>query len=240
MKTPVKKFLINVARISIAYLFIIIIGFSFASCSSASSIDTVLSVEYNLEEIDAYIKPRNTHKLAEAPPLSIEDILFYHDLDAKYPIEIFRICDNTAYTVYKISDGGYYYVFWTFAYPSDSGRDASEDIDWADKEYLCVLFSIYIDSDPSDQLDYAAIQPGTTSLSDLIEMDANIDRRFTVPYDYYYYLNRNDVLQVRCKLGELYEDNAGSAENIIVESVSVIPRDESSGYLAYINDEDLP
>ena len=94
-------------------------------------LENVLSRSYDIVELESYIKSRDVHIPFNNPDGS-EKLLFYHELNEKFPVEVLRYgrkSQTTAYSVYRVTQGGYYYVFWTHA-----TLNQEEPADWEDKD----------------------------------------------------------------------------------------------------------
>ena len=204
------------------------------------SLEQLLTTEYDLAQLEEDIKPGNTIRAGSAYfPFDLADILFYKDLDAKYPIEVFRDAGDAAYTVYRVTQGGYYYVFWSFAYPKEEMPSYLGKKDWADKDHLCVYFSTYIPGSKG-LLAFSSLKVGTTTLADVLALDpqseyCDLSYRCTCCY-----WSRDYALQIYYRSGSNFLGDPRSAGNVIVKDIRIVPREESVGLISNILEKDLP
>lgn len=213
-----------------------------SSIDEADSLDAVLMQVYDLVELENFIKPRNANVASLA---EFDGILYYDELNAQFPVEVIRYGDDTTdipYTVYKVSGGGYYFVFWSWAYPKDQA-DALRNKTDAHKntEYMCVYFSAYIGANKSI-LDFMSLKPGTSTAEDVRKIDADFDYvslsrgRFS-----YSLLNDKKVLEIKYTHKNTAEaDDIFSFEDLVVQEVKIISIDDSPSCYRLIWQEDFP
>lgn len=221
---------------------------SLVSCKTEStsefpdgqSLENLLTKEYDLNDLESFIKIGNTNRLAYPDkPLDIKNIVFYHDLDREYPIEVFRIADDygsAAYTVYKVSQGGYYYVFWSFAFPEDETEPVC---DWSDTEHMCVFFSTHIGKPRNNILQYLSIHPGRSTAADVLALDPNSEYLDMSYERSYCFLNQKYALGITYKKQELYKESP-DFEHLVVDRIEIVPREDIRGCIGFISPEDLP
>ena len=171
----------------------------YVTLDDTTPLEEALTVSYPLEELKAYFYPANWdvhwQNYAELP--------WVHDA---FPIEIMR---SNYYTVYRVEEGGYFYVFW----------------DGYHNGYPYVRFSSYI---PGDQTlhDLADIEIGVTTLEDLLQ----IDHRVTYSGDelcLWAYLNAEEVLRILYKAEYGYDEMGNFTHyGFYVTSIEVFPRDD--------------
>ena len=154
------------------------------SGSGGSALD-LLTVSYPLEELRAYFLPAHWDQLNPTVRLRVEDV------SEAYPFELFReggehddpYTEPYPYTVYRVEEGGYYYVFF-----------------WNGEVY----FSLYLTAATRD-LDLDALL-AVQSLEELKALDDQYElpKYCSMPRTYTY-LNADEVLMIS------YEDYSDSA-----------------------------
>ena len=127
------------------------------------ALDTALTQQHDLAKLDSYIQNRNAK---DAHLGEFAGVLYYDELNAQFPIEIIRYGDsaeNLPYTIYKVAQGGYYYVFWSWAYPQEDAGDLRNKLNAsASKEYMCVYFSAYI-KEAKSEFAFSSLKIGTST-----------------------------------------------------------------------------
>ena len=186
-----------------------------------NSIYKELTAEYSIEELKSFF---NDHSINE----DFEDnkqLLLFSEVDRKYPVEILR---DKKYTVYKVEQGGFFYVFWIDSF--------SDKVDGSESE-LCVYFTAYFTSDRTMDL-FAAISPGLSTAEDVKEIDASLELSFLRSSGIYSYsfLDDNTILQIEYDAGEEIKGD----EDLIVKDISTIPRKTAPSVIGTILSEDLP
>ena len=195
----------------------------------------LLTKTYNLQELEAYIKPGNARN-AFSPYREWAYPLQYEELNARYPVEVFRTHEDVAYTVYNVSQGGYYYVFWGFFFPNEEARSGTND--WSDKEHACVYFSTYIGKSV-DVFRYLKLRIGTT-YGDVMILDPNNEYCTTANRRSCSYLNDKYVLLITYRAIDNFSDAPDSPESIVVSRIEIVARNMSPSYFQHIYSCDLP
>lgn len=187
-----------------------------------------LTRDYDLNELRQFFEGCNINEYL----ISVSDIvpLTFSEVNMKFPVEIIRSAD---YSLYKVRQGGYYYVFWYSGHSTGSSQRPDEPV---------VYFSGYLSSDlPISQFD--SIKPGTSTAEDVKRMDPSVEIARVLPsgssvahlYSFSY-LNEETVLQIE------YE-NSGSIDgyhDLIVKTINVIARTEAPSRYGLIFPGDLP
>lgn len=183
---------------------------------------SVLTREYDLESLKGYFEERQMDWL-EFFQNDVRKI-YYEDVNKDYPIEAIRPGGVSAY---KVSQGGYYYVFWS---------DASAD-DTAETDDLWMYYSVYL---PSSEpfVDYDILKTGISTAEDVKKLSPSFEMYYTEfggLYSYIY-LNKEEILEIEYQIrgeGKSYKD-------LIVDNIMVISRTGSNSHFASVNSTDLP
>lgn len=205
----------------------------------SQTLDKLLTAQYDLHELEAFTKPYSISRLGY-DTFDYENIVYYSDLDREYPIEVFRVADlqnsSGAYTVYKVTQGGYYYVFWSFAYPVDVS-DSGINRDWTDREHMCIYFCTYINGN-NNIIKYLPIRTGESTAADVLSLDPNSEYINLSYIRTYSYINEKYALMVVYKRQSPARSN--DLKYSIVKEVSIVTREGSNSCIGLIFPEDLP
>ena len=196
-------------------------------------LDRMLTAEYSLQELDDFIRPGHTN----IPSYLVENqILFYDEVDSRFPIEILQHYEDdgmiTDYTVYKVLEGGYYYVFWRRAY--EQAADDTNSIDKNDPGVFCVHFSTYI-SAPKNISEFKSLKPGVSTIVDVQKLDPYFEvASLSSGLFTHSHLDPGHVLEIE------YSAPYESYEKLVIKSIAVVPIEKATSLYRCILKEDLP
>ena len=186
--------------------------------------DDLLTQTYDIDELNKYIKNKNATNLRAA---DFEDFLYYEELNSKFPVELIRYGGNLPYTVYKVNQGGYYYVFWSWAYP----KELEGEIDKSSKEYMCVYFSAYINEGKSKSA-FNSLEIGISTAEDVKNIDPYVEfvslsgRGFLS----YSWLNPKEIIEITYSYKESEDPNKpyDPYKSQVVKEVNIIPIEKAA------------
>ncbi len=148
----------------------------------------------------------------------------------KFPIECLRQTDSgSLYSVYKVKEGGFYYVFWIIINDSE---DYNKTVDWS------VYFTAYLPTSIKlTQDDFNSIIPNSSTAEDVAVIDPNFELCF--------YLSRAIVSSSLLEDGSVMEicydlEKLGSRADLIVTSKEIVSRAVATSRLAAVYPYDLP
>ena len=156
-------------------------------------------------------------------------------INEKFPIEYTReISTVVSYSVFKVDEGGYYYVFWSSNYPvvKQAVIESSE----ARGE---VLFTVYFESLPQLN-DFNMLEIGMSTAEDVSRISSAFELSFamSVGPQSFSLLNDGSVLHI------MYERNTNtkSREDLLIRQIRIMSKEDaqSVSYLASIIRDDLP
>lgn len=187
------------------------------------TLEEALTKEYDLDALRAFFE---SSKENERIGLDSEgSLLSFGEVNEQFPIEVIR---SGGYSVYQVSQGGYFYVFWVK--PFDGDPD-STDLEPS------VYFSAYLPSglDPSA---FDSLTPGVSTAEDVKSIDPSFELNFlqsrgTFSYSF---LSEESVLEIEYTItgeGTGYKD-------LVVKSMTVEPREDSPSRYGAILPMDLP
>lgn len=187
------------------------------------ALQDALTKEYDLHELEEYFKNRNINEnivLNTTAP-----VLSYSEVDKKYPVEVTRA---EGYSVYRVSQGGYFYVFWTEAQGEYMGTE---------NENMYVYFSSYLTS-PVNQNDFSILRFGESTAADVKKIDPNMELCFLLSNGTfsYSYLDDTTILQVEYT----HEGEINRYDDLIVKNVTVASKSSTPSRYNSILLGDLP
>lgn len=182
--------------------------------------------EYSINELQSFFGKMSLNEvigfgnLEEFSPLTILEV------NKQFPIKCLR-GSGSRYTIYKVKEGGYFYVFWIF--PSG---DRGEDM-----KTLRVYFTVYLDSLKKEG-EFTSIKPAISTAQDVYEVDPAVEFYFGASSGPRTYSLLENGKIVRIIYERCFEQK--DKQGLLVKEVDIVSRDENSCWLATILPEDLP
>ncbi|MBR5570399.1 MAG: hypothetical protein IKW10_05845 [Oscillospiraceae bacterium] len=189
---------------------------------------TMPTREYPLYDLRNFFEQKNNN--GSISPHSKVSSLYFEDVNSKYPVEFVR---SGHYSFYKVTEGGYYYVFWVKSSKFDGNQiiEYPDQLNWE----LSVYSTAYFSSVKSKDL-FNTLTPGMSTIEDVKAIDSDFDLvliRSSGVFSYSY-LNDNQLLEIK------YKTTADSADNWIVEEFTIVPRSSAGSRYSVILSKDLP
>lgn len=184
-----------------------------------SSTDS-LTNEYDLIELLSFFENSNVKLVFDTN----KEGLTFSEVNNKYPIEITR---STGYSIYKVVQGGFFYVFWA------KQLDVNDNV----TSEPVVYFSSYLPSNPSvPKIDSLVL--GISTAQDVREIDPYFELSFLHSSGVfsYSYIDANTLLEIEYE----YHENISDYEDLIVKKITQVPRNSSTSQFSIIFPNDLP
>ena len=145
------------------------------------SLETSLTNEYDLDELKSFFMGSNENEEIMFEVNS--KMLTFSEVNRRYPVEVLR---TGGYSVYKVSQGGYFYVFWV-----------SQSIGNTQNSEPSVYFSAYLSSDVFMN-SFDSLIPMINTAEDVKKIDPNFELSFLISHGIfsYSYLNEQNLLEV--------------------------------------------
>ena len=210
-------------------------SFSGFPADNTTSLSDILSNTYALQDFYDYFGTISTHERImyasnrDDVPISITDV------DKTFPIECIRQGGEISYySVYKVSEGGYFYIFW------NSSANLANDFDLLQQaKSATVYFTAYLPS-LKEFSNFVSIKEGISTAEDVAVIDPALELSFSSSSGIRSFSLMSDgtVLEVQYKRGTV----VGSRKDLVVESMNLISKEpaRSASYLASIAPDDLP
>ena len=182
-----------------------------------------LTKEYDLNELRLFFKDSRANENGVLG--SDKPALMFREVDHRYPVEILR---TGGYSVYRVRQGGYFYVFWVTPLAGDADRSNGEP---------SVYFSAYLASDISPDL-FDSVTPGISTAEDIRKIDPSFELSFLISngtYSYSY-LNDESVLQIEYAL----QGNVDGYDDLIVKEKMIVARASAPTRYSALLSSDLP
>lgn len=189
------------------------------------SINNTISInekmdEYSLNELNSYFGKYSSQERSVFNIVGKEKDYLIETVNLKFPIQILRFNQNSYYSIYRVSEGGFFYVFW---------NQSADGIVVDDTFYICKL---------KDKSDFNDLQIGKSSYADVYEIDQASELMLLLSNGVYSYslLENNSLLKIKYTFNDINGRN-----DLIIESIDVVSTKKWQGsFLQSILDKDLP
>ena len=187
------------------------------------TLESNLTKEYDLNELRSFFRGSNANESIGFGS-TISPLLF-SEVNYRYPVEILR---TGGYSVYRVSQGGYFYVFWIKPFTISTSQSNSEP---------SVYFSAYLSSDTSPDL-FDSLKPGISTAADVQRIDPSFELSFLNSNGIfsYSYLNDETILQIEYA----YQENIDGYDDLIVKEKMIVARDSAPTRYSALLLSDLP
>ncbi len=201
-------------------------GFVADNSKSVSELDLQA---YPLQDLQRYFGLQSEN---ETLVLEDSEKTASHSIEAvnqEFPIECLRDSGRGYYTIYKVEEGGYYFVFWVQTFSPTAQSTEQQD--------AYVYFTAYLRHLKSST-DFDSIIAGTSTAEDVFKIDQATELCFLMSNGIYSFslLNDGKILEIK------YEKPAKlmNRTSLVVQKMEIFPKDEAPSKLAGILEGDLP
>lgn len=184
-------------------------------------VNSSLLTEYNLIELKNFFGDYSTQEKSTFDLKDSLDLDFF-TVNQTFPIQFFRFNKHCLYSIYKVKEGGYYYVFW-----SESDSDKS----------ILVSDTFYIDRLKQSK-DFIDVKIGESTYEEIHQIDPSSELILILSNGVYSYslLQDEKMLQIKYTYNQI-----SYRRDLIVEKIDVVSLDDSFGSkLSLIYTKDLP
>lgn len=182
-----------------------------------------LTKEYDLNELISFFKGSNANESIGFG--STISTLKFSEVNCRYPVEILR---TGGYSVYRVSQGGYFYVFWIKPFATGTNQSNCEP---------SVYFSAYLSSDISPDL-FDSLTAGISTAEDVQRIDPSFELSFLNSNGIfsYSYINDETILQIEYA----YQEKIDGYDDLIVKEKMIVPRNSAPTRYSALLSSDLP
>ena len=186
-------------------------------------IEDCLTKEYDLDDLLDFFEGTNTNEMVGS--ISRRN-LYFSTVDKVFPVEIIR---SKRYTIYKVNQGGLFYVFWSSLYTvGDDNQEVPLEPD--------VYFYTYILHD-IPLSDYKTIVPWKSTAADIKELNPFMELDFVRSCGTfsYCYLNPDQILEI-----EFVNSSVTDPDELVVFAKRTLYRNECPSCYSCILSKDFP
>ena len=198
---------------------------------SSAPLDTLLNAEYDLDALTAFFPTHDGYDQVVFSDYEAEPSLQIEDVDRAFPVEVLRKNRGCYYTVYKVKEGGYFYVLF---FPVPSEQDPNTFVSGS------VQYTRYL-TEPLALSAFDGIRPGESTALDVKVIDPNLELCLVMSSGLYSYsfLAGNKILCIT------YDEAQSDAPlrnpgDLVVRSMEVVDDVEEGFHLGAILPQDLP
>lgn len=205
--------------------------------SDEEKLESAITKEYDLNELTAFFEGKCANEGESIKNNSRAWV--YDEVNQSFPIEVFR---SPGYSVYRVAQGGYFYVFWIWG---TQDIDTSTGIPTYDDEedwIPTVYFTAYLTSDKRNKNMFDSLIAGSSTAEDVRKIDPSFELNFLLSHGIYSYtyLDNRYILTVKYYHPQGVYDGY-DYDDLVVESVSLeLRRDALASSYASIFSKDLP
>lgn len=152
--------------------------------------------------------------------------LTFAEVDRKFPVEVVR---SSGYSVYKVLQGGYFYVFWVTPV-------VSVDDNFGCGETLVYFYAYLRPNVEQAQFELLMLQKSTAC--DVKKIDPSFQLSFIQSNGIYSYtyINSETILEVKY----MNPNQLNGYDDLIIEKIEIIPREFAPSRYSSILSKDLP
>lgn len=199
---------------------------------NSKSLEDLLTTEYSLEELEKYFGKNASlgAGIVKEASRDLSKSYSWDEVNSKFPVECLRYNICTHYSVYKVKEGGFFYVIWMVLDKSTPKEILDEN------ELIRAYYSIYIDELASID-DFKPLRKLLTA-RDVFERDAQMEIIFGYGFGgarSYNLLDSGEVLVIRYEKTKIEQ-----LSDLKVDEYEILPKEVVSSALSNIFDKDLP
>ena len=190
--------------------------------NDSKSLDSILKKEYDLNELISFFKRSNINESFGFDSVFVD--LSLSKVNNKFPVEVIR---SGGYSVYKVIQGGYFYVFWVKPFDSEKRQTNGEPT---------VYFTAYFSSNKVAS-QFNSIKYGVSTAKDVKKVDPYLEFSFLISSGIFSYslLDKDVLLQIEYA----YKENIKDYEDLIVKEMKIVSRESAPSRYGAILDKDI-
>ena len=214
-----------------------VMSVSFTSCKNGSDENNMINNEwlpddtkslddltaYDFNELSSFFEGYNANECIGFGTCG--KTLKFSEVNKRYPIQILR---TKGYSVYKVIQGGYFYVFWVTPFSTSTGEPNEE---------ASVYFTAYLPINTSPDL-FDCITTGVSTARDVKAIDPYFELCFLMSSGIfsYSYIDEDTILEIEYA----YDDSINEYDDLVVKEKKIVSRDSVSSRYSSILPSDIP
>lgn len=188
--------------------------------NNSDDINSSKMIEYSLDELNNFFGEYSAQELSTFNICGNQKDLSIESVNKIFPIQILRHNENSYYSVYRVSNGGFYYVFWS---QNDKGVSVSDTF------YINKL---------KNKNDFSSLQIGKSSYADVYKIDPSSELILLLSNGVYSYslLDNKKLLEIQYTFNDIND-----RDDLIINSINIVSAKHQYGsILQSILKKDLP
>ena len=190
-----------------------------------TEIENILAEDYSYKELEQFFSKVSIDSLLAQNA----EVITFDEVNKRFPVGILR--NNHNYSVYKVKEGGLYYVFW------GNLRQSQEPVV---SDELAVCFTAYLRGN-LEKVPFLNLKPGISTAKDvkMIDTSFELDLSTSSGIFSYSFLNKDEVVRIEYNLERTADDAFLIYENFVVKNIDIVPRVTSQSYFGEILEKDI-
>lgn len=193
-------------------------------------LDELITCEYELKDLKNFFGNMLDLKSDEISNTQNTNFFIWSEVNSSFPVQCVRYHNNVHYSVYKVKEGGYYYVFWMvpIAKPAEIATPEQE-------RDIKTIWSVYLDNFVSASA-FKSIVKHYSTARDVLAIDPHMELNLSgSTVASYSLLSDGRVLVIRYSF-----DKFDSLKDLIVVDIAIYKKESTASHLSAISMDDLP
>lgn len=186
-------------------------------------LEDVLTAQYDIRDLIDFFENCN---LDEGTLFGNQTVpLSFSDVDEVFPVEIVR---PGGYSVYKVVQGGYYYVFWVDSLSTDTNQSNHDRF---------VYSTTYLPAN-SSKISIDSIQPGKSTADEVKKIDPYMEMNLLLSKGVYSYsyLDKENLIEIEYK----HQKDISNSKDLIVHRITIVERESTPSRYCAVLSQDFP
>ncbi len=198
-------------------------------------LEQLLSVDYPLSELRNWFPEFSVQEISRFHRYEYFNLPLFSEVNERFPIQCLRWNYKRFYTIYKVREGGYFYVFWmTSSFPKS---DLSEPVRIEGE--IIVSSCYYLNERPSESV-FSSLVPGVSTGADVKAIDPELEwSLLNSSWDRSYSL-LDDGRILTVYYVEEEPRRQSSTDEFVIDYIEIYQEMTSGSALAAIMPKDLP
>lgn len=200
--------------------------------NNTAPLDELLTQSYDLQSLNDFFG--RTFSLSDKSIFAANNTLTptFNEVNLQFPVQCVRYHNHSHYSVYKVTEGGYYYVFWSVPILAPAGLATPQS-----EREIRSFASFYIYNSQSASAFESIVKKHSTAL-DIFKIDPNTELDlWSSTTSSYSLLNDGRVVVVDYAFNK--HENLNLSD-LIVQDIAIYQSNSVASSLSAINTDDLP